>query len=369
MKKNLLVYGAGAIGRGYIPWVFSPAEFNYSFVERNPDLRGLLNQSGRFTTYKTVGDGYESLNVPVLRCYAPGEELQEVHRAGAVDAIVTAVGPRNVLSLKEGLTGLKIPVICCENDSSLSSLMASATGNANFVFAIPDVITSCTASNELLAKDPLSIITEDGVCFIDDRVSNLGGNCKYVSAAELHKQWLAKLYIHNTPHCIAAYLGASLGVTYLHQSMQYSTAEEIVTGAMHEMEQMLIKKHGLESSFVKWYGGKELQRFRNTLLHDPICRVAREPFRKLSLNERLIGAAGLALGCGIMPTNIILGIMAAFVYENDSDPDFNIALLRRSLSPADFLKIIIRLRPEEALYELMLTNWEKNLRQLGNLDK
>ena len=295
----------------------------------------------------------------------------EIYTLSLHDAlpIFTAVGPRNVLSLKDSLTGLEMPVICCENDSSLPALMASATGNANFVFAIPDVITSCTASNEMLVKDPLSIITEDGVCFIDDRVSHLGGNCKYVSAAELSKQWLAKLYIHNTPHCIAAYLGAFLGVTYLHESMQYSTAAAVVAGAMHEMERMLIEKYAVEESFVRWYGGKELQRFCNTLLHDPIRRVAREPFRKLALKERLIGSAGLALGCGIVPTNIILGIMAAFLYDNDSDPDYNIAFLRRSLSPVDFLNIIIRLRPDEALFEIMLTNWERNLRQLGSLGK
>jgi hypothetical protein len=70
------------------------------------------------------------------------------------------------------------------------------------VFAIPDVITSNTAPGELLARDPLAIVTEDGICYIDEGVSQVGGLGSYVSQRELEKQWLAKLYLHNTPHAL-----------------------------------------------------------------------------------------------------------------------------------------------------------------------
>ena len=35
MKKRLLIYGAGAIGRGYIPWLFPSKDYEFSFVESN----------------------------------------------------------------------------------------------------------------------------------------------------------------------------------------------------------------------------------------------------------------------------------------------------------------------------------------------
>lgn len=363
-KKILLIYGAGAIGRGYIPWVFPPAHYEYYYVETNPQIRNKLNQNKKFFTYKTVDGKYEPLEVPIKYCFALGEEKQKISE---VDAVVTAIGPRNMLSLRESLMKTTVPVICCENDSTLPDMMTSVTSNPNIAFAIPDVITSNTAPRELLAKDSLSITTEDGICFIDEKVSQIGGNCNYLSEEKLRVQWLAKLYIHNTPHCIAAYLGSLLGVTYLHESMQNPMVEKKVSGAMHEMEQMLLRKYRLDESFLRWYRNKELQRFRNTLLYDPINRVAREPFRKLSPNDRLTGAAELCLSCGVIPKNIMLGIMAAFCYENRSDPDSNIKYLVKSLKPYDFLKIIIRLRPGEALFEMLVETWGKNLLRLRSL--
>jgi len=364
MTKTLLIYGAGAIGRGYLPWVFSPVEYDYYYVETNDNLRNLLNKNKKFTTFKVINQEYKDMEVPVKYCYHLNEEKKKISEA---EAIITAVGPRNILSITENLKNITTPVICCENDSSIPELMISITNNPNVVFAIPDVITSNIAPPELRGRDPLSIVTEEGICYIDHKVARLGGNCVYVHKDELKKQWLAKLYLHNTPHCIAAYLGSILFVTYLHESMQNKRAEKIVTGAMHEMEGVLLKKFHLENDFVEWYANKELQRFRNTLLYDPINRVAREPFRKLAPNERLIGAAQLCISCGIIPENIMLGITAAFCYDNLNDPDANIKYLIESLKPHDFLKIAMQLHPGEALYELLLDRWDSNLNELRGL--
>ncbi|MDD1690306.1 MAG: hypothetical protein LUQ66_06555 [Methanoregula sp.] len=365
MRRVLLVYGAGAIGRGYLPWVFSPQEFDYYYVETNPAIANLINTQKQFTTCRIRNGAYECMTVPVVQCFRPGEETAVIDKA---DAIVTAVGPRNIYPLSESIKGTTKPVICCENDASIPSLITTLTGNPNVVFAIPDVITSNTAPPELLNKDPLSIVTEDGTCYIDERVSYLGGNCIYINQDELSKQWMAKLYLHNTPHCIAAYLGYILQVNYLHESMKNPHVDRIVTGAMNEMQQLLAKKFFIDQQFIGWYADKELQRFRNSLLFDPISRVAREPFRKLAPNERLIGAAQLCVSCGIIPQNILLGIMAAFCYDNPADPDVNIKYLMDSLAPKDFLRIAMQLRPGEALYELLLKRWDNDIGTLRNLN-
>jgi mannitol-1-phosphate 5-dehydrogenase len=364
VKKRLLVYGAGAIGRGFMPWVFPPDAYEYWYVESNGQLRQALNDRREFWSFRTANGAYERVLVPVEHCFTPGEEKGEMH---IFDAVLTAVGPRNIVALKESLLDTDLPVVCCENDSAVSEMLSSITHNPNVVFAIPDVITSNTAPAHLLQEDPLAIVTEDGICLVDERAAGLGGVCVYVDAAELRKQWLAKLYIHNTPHCIAAYLGSLLRVIYLHESMQDPAAEEIVAGAMAEMEKMLLVRYGLPEAFLNWYAAKEIQRFRNVMLYDPVSRVAREPFRKLAPNERLIGAAELCISSGIVPNRILLGIMAAFCYQNGRDPDSNIQYLTRSLDPADFLKIIIRLRPGEALFELLLQRWEENLVTLGRI--
>ena len=364
MSKRLLIYGAGAIGRGYVPWVFTPYDFSLSYVEADDKLHKLLRSQGRFTSYCTKGDQYVKCNVTIDRVYALGEELQDLE---SFDGIVTAVGPRNVFDLVDHIRSAICPIVLFENDSTLVNVLRKLTGNSRIYFGIPDVITSNTAPAELLIKDPLAIVTEDGECYIDSGAEKLGGISNYVDETELNKQWLVKLYMHNTPHCVAAYLGSLCGKTYLHEGMQNPNVFRIVEGIMMEMSKMLLYRYKLDSEFVDWYAQKELSRFSNLLLYDPIVRVAREPFRKLAPNNRLIGAAQLALFCGIVPENLIIGILAAFLYDKTYDPDFNMTYLVNALTPENFLKLIIGLNPHEALYMLILDKWESIMNDLRSL--
>ena len=362
MSKSLFVYGAGAIGRGFLPWIFPPDQFDYTLIETNPILRRRLQTRRVFSTFKTTAHGYEQRKAPIKRCLALGEEAALLPTA---EVIVTAVGPRNVVSLGGRLWGVSAPILCFENDATLPPIIASLSGQEKVFFAIPDVITSNTASPAILRRDPLALVTEAGVCYIDEGAKMVGGDCRYVSKPELAKQWLAKLYLHNTPHCIAAYLGARLGVKYLHQAMSDSRVRQIVEGAMAEVTLMLVKTNGLRLSFAKHYAEKEIKRFANRRLFDPIERVAREPLRKLAPGERLVGAAQRCLGAGVQPINLTLGIMAAFFYHHPKDADQNLPYLLRALSPADFLSLVIQLRPDEALHQFLLNHWAEHRESLG----
>lgn len=351
--KKILIYGAGAIGRGYVPWLFQDANFSISFVENNPQLRSLLQEQKSYKTFMIKDGKYQELICNFEECFKPGEENPEDY-----DGIITAVGPRQIFEIKDSLAKAKCPVLFFENDSSLPAQLMALTGNNNFFFGIPDVITSNTAPSELKKLDPLAIVTEDGTCFADQAAIILSGDVTYVSRDELWKQWMAKLYMHNTPHCIAAYLGAMQEKEFLHDGMQNEKISLIVEGAMNEMGETITNLYGIDKDFVSWYGNKELQRFSNTLLCDPISRVAREPFRKLGLNDRLIGAAQLCLSAGRIPENILLGIMAAFLYDQTNDEDFHIKILIDSLDPHDFLKLIININPHEALYKIIIDRWD-----------
>ena len=363
-KKKLLIYGAGAIGRGYVPWVFPPEEYDLSYVEADIGLQTQLRQKRSFTTYKTADGCYDKKVVRIEDCFPPGEETD---RLSSFDAIITAVGPRNVFKLQHILKSVHCPVVLFENDASLVQRIKELTANPRIYFGVPDVITSNTAPTSLKREDPLSIVTEDGTCFIDERAAVVGGLVVYASAEELEKQWLAKLYIHNTPHCIAAYLGFLCRKTWLHEGMSVLPIRKIVGGAMLEMCEMVEKLYTLDKEFVRWYSQKELQRFCNPLLYDPLVRVAREPFRKLAPDNRLIGAAQLALSCGIVPSHTTRGIISAFLYDRKDDPDFNISHLLNALDPGDFLQLIIRLEPSEALHKLLIRHWDAALTELEDM--
>ena len=51
------------------------------------------------------------------------------------------------------------------------------------------------------------------------------------------------------------------------------------------------------------------------------------------------------------------------------DQDFHIKFLMNSLTPEEFLRIVIRLRPNEALFNIFIKNWNLNLEFINNIQK
>jgi mannitol-1-phosphate 5-dehydrogenase len=356
MKKKILIMGAGAIGRGYLPWALDMAAYDFVFVDSSQRLVNLLNNRRSYSTYRVKNGKYEHKRVNISAAYITSNFNAKEHADAA--ACFFSVGPKNILEAASKYAGTKIPLILCENDPDAVETTKQCVGHSDVYFAVPDVITSNTAPDHLLAEDPLAITTEDGVLFVQQGLEPLRGNLKYISSSELLiNQWIPKLFLHNTPHCIAAYLGALMGRRYIHEVMVHPVANAIVEGAMKEMLQSLKLKWDIPHDFLDGYSEKELQRFRCELLCDPVARVAREPLRKLELKGRLIGAAQICLTLGVSPHNLLKGIVSAMMFDNEDDEDHQIALMFKAMDIEQFNRYVIGLRSGEPL-DLMLR--EKN---------
>ncbi len=365
--REIIILGAGAIGRGFLPWVLDSSIYEFVFVDINEKLVNRLNQQKQYRAYRVKSNKLEEKVVPIKRAYHISEFSAINHQTAT--AVFMNVGPRNCVTVASHLKGMKCPIILCENDPQTVEDVKNAQDSDSVYFAIPDVITSSTASPEILAKDPLSVITEDGILFVDKRAGDIKGNIILCDEAELNKQWIAKLYLHNTPHCIAAYLGALVGVQYVHEAMEFPEIREIVTGSMSEMLTSLKLKWDTPHPFLDWYTEKEIRRFSCELLYDPISRVAREPLRKLSLEGRLIGAAQICLSLGFIPKNILIGIVGALLFESAQDTDYHLSFMRKTLSSNLLLRYVLGLRREEALEIVMRERLTKIITQLETLIK
>lgn len=364
--ESILIIGAGAIGRGFLPWVFPENRYALTFVDVNEELVDALRQRGRYTSYMAhPQDGMRKRVFPVAAaCRLADFRLTS---SDPPAACFVAVGPRRVFEAVAPLKGYAGPIILLENDDKSVEVAKAALNQDNVYFAIPDVIASCTASASHLAEDPLALHTENGTLHIDSRAAVLEGEIDYCDAAELGKQWLAKLYLHNTPHCIAAYLGAFLRLTYVHDVMAIPKAERIVRGAVDEMLKALKLGWDIPHEFLDWYAQKELRRFSNVALHDPIARVAREPFRKLQLDGRLIGAALMCMKAGFIPVNIVTGIVAAVLFDDGRDPDRHIIFAKDFLPPSIVFSYLLQLRPGEPLHAILAEHFPDIVTRLAAL--
>lgn len=344
--------GAGAIGRGYLPWTLDGSKHDFVFIDHNTAIVDRMNQHGGYTTHRVNGEAYESRFVKVQAAYTPNTFALQDHQDAV--ACFFSVGPRNVSKAAQVFVGSTIPLILCENEPDTVAVAKRVVGHDAVYFAVPDVITSNTAPAELLAQDPLAITTENGVQFMEEGPQGLHGDMHWLSPEELLRvQWTPKLYLHNTPHCITAYLGALMGATYVHEAMVNPRAAQIVEGAMTEMLQALKLRWDIPHDFLEWYAEKELARFRCQLLFDPVARVAREPLRKLELHGRLIGAAQMCLTLGVLPQYLLKGIVGALLFEDVDDPDHHIGLMREAMDTASLNRYVLGLRQGEPL-DLML---------------
>ena len=368
MKPKVIILGAGAIGRGYLPWMLRSDDYDLIFVDSDSRIVSRMRDAGQYLTYRVRENQLESRNIRVHAAYVPGEFRPIEHKN--VIACFFCVGPRSVGKGAELFKGTNIPLILCENDPNTVGIAKKIVGHDRVYFAVPDVITSNTAPDYLLEGDPLSVVTEDGVLFVEVGPGEVSGDIIFLDSKELLGiQWTAKLYLHNTPHCIAAYLGALVGATYVHEAMTIPEVDAVVRGAMEEMLKALKMRWDISHEFLQWYADKELTRFRCNLLFDPVSRVAREPLRKLEVQGRLIGAAQICLARGIVPTNILAGITGALLYENITDPDNHLAFLRRSLPRDLFNSYILGLRVGEPLDLILRDRIDDIIAQLDALPK
>jgi mannitol-1-phosphate 5-dehydrogenase len=354
MAKALII-GAGAIGRGFLPWIFTE-EYQLTYFDSNTELTELLAQQNYFTTHLSDFSSLHAKRV-FATFISSDEHLSE--EISTYDLCFISVGPRNVEHLPLCLSKLECPAFSLENDSKTVDRIREKFGLHHVYFGVPDVISSCTASQASLAEDPLSLHTEDGVLYLDsegyEQIIHKLNKTVSASQSSIDKEWDAKLYLHNTPHCIAAYLGYQNECDYLHEAMSIASVRDIVEGVIEETLLSLKASKKYDHKFLESYAQKEVNRFSDPLLFDPVKRVARHPLRKLRRrpNGRLLGALEMCVLSSTPYQNILTGIVSALSYMDPTDDDFNNLRLINSYGPASFLHHFLGIHPDDLLNSLV----------------
>jgi mannitol-1-phosphate 5-dehydrogenase len=128
-----------------------------------------------------------------------------------------------------------------------------------------------------------------------------------------------KSFIHNLGHAMTAYLECveNKGYTFTWEAMRDRELRTIVAAAMWESGKALIAAYPDEFNPKNQAEHIEnlLRRFANVHLGDTIFRVGRDIQRKLSSNDRLIGAMRFDLAHGIDPPVTARGAAAACFFR------------------------------------------------------
>ena len=109
------------------------------------------------------------------------------------------------------------------------------------------------------------------------------------------------------------------GYGFIFEAATDGEIKYLVTRALIESARALAKRHGAPIDDMLQFVEDLMPRFENKLLIDSLDRVGRDPKRKVSSGDRLVGAFKLVREQGGIPAHIAIGIAAAYLFDLESD--------------------------------------------------
>ncbi len=349
MAEKIIVFGAGATGRGHVGLLAWQAGFEMIFVDKKPELVDSLRRAGRYTV-RLYGERPQEISVSGYRVYHAEERVAIADEIRDAALVLTAVFDQNLadvaITVAAGISacvraGRKTPLNCiaCENmmDSSTalgnhvrSHLAGSDLAWCERYAGFPDCMISRVVPRP--EPDPLVIVAEDYNEWTVRAETFRGSKPANLSALELVENQTArlerKLFVHNGGHAACGYFGFHRGHKFIHEAVADPRVAECVLGALDELGAVVERKWGFSPASIDDYKQDLCRRGAVPEMRDEILRVVRDPIRKLSPRERLVAPANLAVEYGLPLHWIVKAIVAALRYQHPQDPQ-SVALARQ----------------------------------------
>jgi mannitol-1-phosphate 5-dehydrogenase len=371
MSGTAVHFGAGNIGRGFVGLILHRAGYQVVFADVVDELIDALNAT---PSYQVREVGLESAEEVVDNYRAVNSRRNEpavVAEIAAADIVTTAVGPTVLQFVAPVIAaGLRrraggaapLAVMACENAINATDVLAghirAAVPEAEWPAVAARAVFANTAVDRIVpAQAPdagLDVTVETYFEWAIERPP-FGGDEPSIPDAtwvdDLAPYIERKLFTVNTGHATTAYHGFARGIKKLSDALADDAVRAAVEGVLGETKGLLVAKHDFTDEAQQAYVDKILQRFANPHLPDTVDRVGRQPLRKLSRNERLIGPAAELAERGVRPQHLLATVDAALSFDVPDDPEsVELQRLLRTLSAAEATERICGLTPADPLY-------------------
>ena len=344
--KKALIFGAGKIGQGFLGDLLHEDGYEIIFADVSNEVIEEINENNRYSLFLTNHNYEEKIidNVSALSLLKNQEEILEA--ITQVDIIMTSVMKSNLVSVAPILAkGLKrrldegrsrVLVMACENaimgTDTLVNLMTDTsiitldqlkeigsypnTGVDRFVFGGIYKGREGTAVSD---SHELAIERQK----LDDPDSKPISGAEYVDNLEAVLK--RKIYLVNCWLAITSYIGHTKGYKMVDEALRDEDIQKIVKKAVIESAAGLEKKFGFSNDEMNNYISemilKRYDDYNQEGINDPIARVARQPIRKLSPDDRIMGPAYIAAENNLPNGHLLYGAAYAFKYDNSDDEE------------------------------------------------
>lgn len=340
--KKAVIFGAGKMACGLLGEVLFRSGFKTIFVGRRKDAINAINKKGGYTLY-IVGSEIKRFSVGNCSAIAVQDELNVIEAVASSDIVFTAVGIDSIARISpliaEGiwvrhktLNDTPLNVIGNENLPGIRAYLHNQIVGAaspekkeilEHISGFSGALTRRIMTGGIMEDGELVFSSDENYDLIIDS-RGLKGKLPYMEGAtvtdEFHEMVIRKLFTINCAQAMAAYLGYRKGCHFIHDAAVHPEVAPLIKKALTEAQAALKAEFPQHSASIESDVAEALGRIANVRLADTIYRVAKNPRRKLSSRERLVGAALLAERHKLPNNNLCTGIAAAIAYDEPDDP-------------------------------------------------
>ena len=340
MKKNVLIIGAGKIGRGFIAHLFYGSGYKIWLLDASKEMVDLLNEEKKYRIDLAGEDDDVTEYISIEEAYTLNDKARVSATISDVNIIASSVGAGNMERVAAYVRDILIDTnrkeilnwIICENATNPAKkikevlLQKDDPAFEEFVYTKLGLIetqvlrTGMSAKEQVLLKEPLALRMQNWWTLPLDKDAFVGiiPEVKgFIPKSNFSNELVRKLYTFNGTNAPIAYIGWANGYKIIHESAlaypQYfkEIQEESAFGLIHEFS--------LDEKEQRDFMALAIKKYTDPAINDQIERNAADTKRKLSKDERLIGPALLCLKHGRIPYAYAKAIAAAYHYNGSND--------------------------------------------------
>ncbi len=339
---NIVIFGAGKIGRSFIGQLFGRAGFEVVFIDVDDHLVALLNEKAG---YKVVikAEKEQVFHINGVRAIHGTQRVKVIQAITDADIMAVSVG-KNALEkilpvIAEGLLvrfrakpNKPLDIILAENMRSAAEFcyhklhtilpegfpLDESVGLVET--SIGKMVPLMTTAD--LEEDPLQVFAEPYNTLILDRRGFKGPVPEVPGLAPKDniQAWVdRKAFIHNMGHAAAAYYGNFFhpGAEYMYEILADANVMRFTRTAMLQSADILLKTypHDYSKDDLIDHIDDLLYRFRNKALKDTIFRVGHDLKRKLGADDRFMGIIRLGQSAGKPFEKILTAMVYGFFFK------------------------------------------------------
>jgi mannitol-1-phosphate 5-dehydrogenase len=366
-----VIIGPGKVGCGYLAPLLLNSGWEVVLAARTAMTADRIRSAGRFNV-RVAGGGVQ--DVGPVRAVITGTPEFDLAVAEA-DLLLTSVGVDKVTRLAPAVAQAlgerdperPIDLWVVENQNCAPELEAAVRTHAGREgSSLPHVGFSGGVAGVAVAHGgwvpgrPTEFVRDD-VETLDLDATRLLCDTPRLPGVRRVRDYLAslheKLFVFNAGHAISAYLGSLRAHHTIDEAVADPLLRPLIVGCLIESKRALLRLHNGSGDDVAGAVSATVRRFSNTALADPIPRVARDPIRKLSPGERLLGPATLIQHTsGRVPAHLALGVAGALLYRSDEDgQSARLAGMLRTEGVAHVLREVCSLDPQSDFGRAVMT--------------